>query len=74
MLAASAGALVELGIPLQNLETFTESLIVYDFALAQKVQRLDDFRVCRHVHEVFVGGTGFLFCCNHPKSTEPKNA
>ena len=46
---------------LQDVEALAKALIVYDFALAQEEQRLDDLLVVRHVHQVLVGRARLLF-------------
>lgn len=46
---------------LQDVEALAKALIVYDLALAQEEQRLDDLLVVRHVHQVFVGRARLLF-------------
>ena len=52
---AAAGGCAAAGFDrLHDLETFAEALIVYDLALAQKVQRFDDLAVVRHVHQMLI--------------------
>ena len=49
------------GHVLQDVEALAKALIVYDLALAQDEQRLDDLLVVRHVHQVLVGRARLLF-------------
>jgi hypothetical protein len=48
---------------LHVLKAFAEALVMHDFTLAQKVQRLNDLAVVRHVHQVLVRRARFLFGC-----------
>ena len=46
-----------------DLQSFPEPLEVDDLPFPQEAERGEDFGIIGHVNEVFVGGTGFLFCC-----------
>lgn len=61
---AAAGGCAAAGLDrLHDLEAFAEALIVHDLALAQKVQRLNDLAVVRHVHQVLVRRPRLLLGC-----------
>ena len=53
MLPAAACAFIKLGIPLQDLKTFAETLIVNDLAVTQKAQRLNDLRIDHYKKSLF---------------------
>ena len=53
---------------LNDFEAFAEPLKMYDFALTQEVQRLEDLAVVRHIDEVFVCCARFLLGCNDTKT------
>lgn len=49
-------------IILCDAEGFTETLEVYDFALAQEFDRLTDIRLFNQAKDVVIGRSGLLFC------------
>ena len=61
--AAAGGRAAAVLDRLHDLETFAEALIVYDLALAQKVQRFDDLAVVRHVHQMLIRRPRLLLGC-----------
>lgn len=50
-------------------EDFAETLKVYDFPFAEEADRIGYLRIFHHAQDVFIGAAGFLFCCNHIRTT-----
>ena len=54
---------------LYNTQTFAKTLIVYDFPLPEKTDRLTHFRIFYKAENIVVGSTRLLFCCNCERTT-----
>ena len=44
-------------------------LEMHHLPLPQEPDRITDFRVFDQAEDIVVGGTGFLLCCNHVRTT-----
>lgn len=58
---------------LDDPQAFAEPLEMHHLALPQEPDRITDFRVFDQAEDIVVGGTGFLLCCNHVRTTFWKN-
>ncbi len=58
---------------LDDPETFTESLIMYDFPLAQEPDRVGYVRFAYQTQDIIIGSSGLLFCCDLVKTTVAEN-
>lgn len=54
---------------LHQSEGFAETLEMNDFTFSEEANRVDNIRVVGKTKNVVVGQTGFLFCCNHIRTT-----
>lgn len=50
-------------------EPLAETLIMYDFTLAEESYRVYDIRVVSQPENVVVGNASLLLCCNHIRTT-----
>lgn len=55
---------------LNDAETFTEPLEMDDFPCPEEFNGMIDIRiVLNQTEDIIVGRSGFLFCCNHIRTT-----
>ncbi len=50
-------------------EAFAKTLEMNDLTRPQELDHIVDIRIIRQAQNIVVGDTGFLFCCNHIRTT-----